>query len=259
MSGANPVQSVDRVFDIIEALGQNPRGMSLTGLSNDVGLHSSTTHRLVTSLINRGYVYKTIDTGKYALTTKLLQVGTRVVDSMNLVSIARPYLEELADFTSETVHLVARRADEVVYLYKEDTNNSIVRMASFVGSVAPMYCTGVGKCILANLSPKEIAAIWGRTDVVAYTENTITDFSALEEELRRIRQNGYGEDCEEHEKGVACVAAPIFDYTGSPVAAISVSFPTSRITAQRRQAFSQQIVKSCSAISTVLGYVGSLQ
>lgn len=105
MSGANPVQSVDRVFDIIEALGQNPRGMSLTGLSNDVGLHSSTTHRLVTSLINRGYVYKTIDTGKYALTTKLLQVGTRVVDSMNLVSIARPYLEELADFTSETVHL----------------------------------------------------------------------------------------------------------------------------------------------------------
>ena len=176
---ASPVQSIDRVIDIIEALGATSHGMSLTDLSNTVGLHISTTHRLLSALIARGYVQKEPLMGRYRLTMRLFEVGSRAVGGVNLVSIARPYLEHLADFTGETIHLVARYADEVVYLYKEDTSNTIVRMASFVGLHSPMYCTAVGKSILAYLSRDEVRGIWGRSVVTAFTPNTITRFEQL--------------------------------------------------------------------------------
>ena len=172
---------------------------------------------------------------------------------MNLVSVSRPFLEHLASATGETIHLVARHGDEVVYLYKEDTSNSIVRMASFVGLRNPMYCTSVGKCILAYLPEDEVRAIWSRTVVTAFTPNTITDYDALTRELAAVRRDGYAMDNEEHELGVVCIGAPIFDYSGSPVAALSVSFPASRIGEERRVAFARDIKTNARAITNLLG------
>lgn len=113
-----PVQSIDRVLDIIEALSFQPHGMLLKDLSAAVGLHVSTTHRLLVALVSRGYVQKNIETGKYRLTVRLFEVGNRAIGGINLVSLSRPYLERLAAEIGETVHLVARNDDEVVYLYK---------------------------------------------------------------------------------------------------------------------------------------------
>lgn len=253
MANGTPVQSVDRLFDIIETLSTSSHGMSLTDLTAAVGLHVSTTHRLLSALVARGYAQKDIETGKYRLTMRFFEVGGRVVGGMNLVSVARPFLEHLADFTGETIHLVARQGDEVVYLYKEDTSNSIVRMASFVGLRNPMYCTAVGKCILAYLKEKDVEGIWSRTVVTAFTPRTIITYEALLAELERIRQCGWAIDNEEHESGVVCIAAPIFDYSGAPVAALSTSFPSSRIDAARRAEFAEQIVISARAITNLLG------
>lgn len=253
MASSSPVQSIDRLFDIIETLSGSSHGMTLTDLSAAVGLHVSTTHRLLASLVARGYVQKDIETGKYRLTMRFFEIGSRVVGGMNLVSVSRPFLEHLADFTGETIHLVARHGDEVVYLYKEDTSNSIVRMASFVGLRNPMYCTAVGKCILANLPEKEVAAIWSRTVVTAFTPHTLVTYEALLNELSVIRTRGWAVDNEEHELGVVCIAAPIFDYSGAPVAALSTSFPASRIDEERRISFAAQITTSARAITNLLG------
>lgn len=106
--GHSPVQSIDRLFDIVEALSNAPRGMALSDLSAAVGLHTSTTHRLLAALVARGYVQKDIESGKYRLTMRLFEVGSRAVGGMNIVSLARPYLEHLAATTHEAIHLVVR-------------------------------------------------------------------------------------------------------------------------------------------------------
>lgn len=253
MANTTPVQSIDRVFDIVETLASSSHGMNLTDLAATVGLHVSTVHRLLAALSSRGYAQKDIETGKYRLTMKMLEVGSRAACGVNLVSIARPYLERLAELTGEAVHLVARLGDEVVYLYKEDTNSSITRMASFVGLKNPMYCTGVGKCILANLPAEVVRGIWERSVITAFTPNTITDFDRLTGELREIKARGYALDNEEHETGVFCIAAPIFDYSAHPIAAISISAPTFKMDEERISQISKEVVKSAGAVTGVLG------
>lgn len=211
--GHSPVQSIDRLFDIVEALSNAPRGMALRDLSAAVGLHTSTTHRLLAALVARGYVQKDIESGKYRLTMRLFEVGSRAVGGMNIVSLARPYLEHLAATTHEAIHLVVRDGDEVVYLYKENMGDSTVRMASFVGLRNPMYCTAVGKSILSCLPEAEVAAIWQRTVITRFTPHTIVDYADLIAELVKARQNGWAADREEHELGVSCIAAPLLDFT----------------------------------------------
>lgn len=248
-----PVQSIDRVFDIIEALSTCAHGMSLSDLAAEVQLHVSTTHRLLSSLSARGYVQKDFETGKYRLTTRMFEVGSRIISGMNLLSASRPYLEQLASSTNETIHLVARQGDEVVYLFKEDTSNSVIRMASSVGLRSPMYCTAVGKSILAHLPESEVQNIWNRTEIKAFTPTTLTRYEDLSQQLREIRKLGYAVDRSEHELGVMCVAAPILDFTSSPIGAISVSAPDTRITEEKLHQIAQLIVRYTNQISTFLG------
>lgn len=239
--GHSPVQSIDRLFDIVEALSNAPRGMALSDLSAAVGLHTSTTHRLLAALVARGYVQKDIESGKYRLTMRLFEVGSRAVGGMNIVSLARPYLEHLAATTHEAIHLVVRDGDEVVYLYKENMGDSTVRMASFVGLRNPMYCTAVGKSILSCLPEAEVAAIWQRTVITRFTPHTIVDYADLIA------------DREEHELGVSCIAAPLLDFHGAPLGAISVSLPTARLSAEREIFFSNAVCSCARAISGLLG------
>ena len=248
-----PVQSIDRVLDIIETLSFYPHGLLLKDLSISVSLHVSTTHRLLAALVSRGYVQKNIETGKYRLTARLFEVGSRAIGGMNLVSISRPYLERLAAETGETVHLVARDGDEVVYLYKEDRRESLIHMASFVGLRSPMYCTAVGKSILSRLSEEEVRSIWNRTIIKPHTQNTIVDYDVFLKHLDGIRKLGWAIDNEENELGVLCIGAPIIDFTNAPIGAISVSAPVARMTQPICENYAQKILASTRAISQSLG------
>lgn len=248
-----PVQSIDRALDIVEALSVQPHGMLLKDLSAEVGLHVSTTHRLLASLVSRGYVQKDIETGKYRLTVRLFEIGSRAISGMNLVSISRPYLEQLAAGTGETVHLVARNNDEVVYLYKEDRRESVIHMASFVGLRSPMYRTAVGKSILALLPEEEIRRIWDRSVIEPLTPNTIVRYDDLLENLAIVRQRGWAMDNEENELGVLCIAAPIKDFTNTPIGAISISAPAARMTFSTCERFALKVIASTNAISRALG------
>jgi len=250
------VQSIDRVFDIIETLSSVPLGMTLSDLASATDLHISTAYRLVTSLSELGYARKDPASGKYRLTLRMYEIGSRVSNVLSLLPASKQSLDELANLSQEAVHLVERDGDDVVYLYKSEPFQHMVRMASSVGCHNPMYCTGVGKSILAFLPPQEIKGIWNRTDIHAYTEHTFTALPAMEEELAIVRKVGYALDNEEHEHGVRCVAAPIFNCSGMPVGAVSVSAPVYRMDDSVIARISPQLLTLTREISQMLGYSG---
>ncbi len=251
------VQSVDRVFDIIEELSCFSRGMHLSDLAAKLNLHTSTVHRLLNTLVQRGYVHKDSSTGKYRLTMRLFEIGSRVIGDSNIVSLAKPMLDHLADITGEAIHLVIPQEDEVVYLYKSDAASSMVRMGSSVGLHNPMYCTGVGKALLACRSDEEIRTLWNRTKFVKYTKNTITGYEQMLHELEQIRKRGYSIDDEEHEVGIRCIATVVKDIRDIPVAAISISAPVNRLGQEKVLKYSQSLIAAADDISSLLGNTGS--
>lgn len=254
----NPVQSIDRVFDIIEALSEHPRGFLLTELAASVGLPKSTVYRLLGSLVGKGYAVKEPDSGRYRLTMRLFEIGSRAAGVRSVLTVARPYLEQLAEAAGEVVHLVKRDGIGVTYIYKLDTSSASVRMTSAVGLCNPMYCTGVGKAIMARLPEAEARAIWDATDIQRYTDQTITSYTRMEEELRCVQENGYALDNEEHELGVRCIAAAIPDYSGKPVYAVSISAPSTRMTEQRVQAVAPLVMDVAAELSNLLGAAPAL-
>ena len=248
-----PVQSIDRVLDIIEKLSACPRGAALTELADSVGLNISTVHRMLSALAARGYAKKDPETGRYCLTLRLFELGNRVAGSIDWTVAARPQLERLARVTRETVHLVVRDGDEVVYLYKQSPVENVLQTASFVGLRNPMYCTGVGKSILAFLPADEVRSIWARTEPVHFTPRTLTDMDSLCADLAQIQERGWAVDEEEHEVGVVCVAAPVLGYDGRPVGALSVTAPSARMGTEARLRFAREVVDSAYAVSALLG------
>lgn len=249
------VQSIDRIFDIVETLAKFPQGMPLSDLAAATGLHVSTAHRLVQSLARRGYALKDRN-GRYRLTLRLYEIGSQVSGVLNLLTIARPMLEQLAILSQEAVHLVERDGEDVLYLYKAEPRQQLVRMGSSVGLRNPMYCTGVGKSILAQLPDDQLAEIWKNTTVCAYTEKTITDLDTLRADLALVRQRGYAIDDEEHEKGVRCIAVAIRNSFHVPVAAISVSAPASRLDDKTMQKLYPQLAAISQELSRILGECG---
>lgn len=247
------VQSLDRAFLLIELLSRYPQGVSLAEISSNSGLAKATVSRLLATLIQNSYVVQNPDSKKYRLTMRMFEIGSRVVGGANLLSIAKPYLETLSSITGDAVHLVSRVNDEVVYLYKEEASTSVVRRSSCVGLRNPMYCVGVGKAIMAFLPEEEVHAIWQRITPVQFTPTTITTEKRMREELDRIRRIGYAVDNEEHELGVRCIAAPILDINGSPIAAISISAPIEDMTEAKIQEYAPLILVAANKISRYYG------
>ena len=249
----HPVQSIDRVFDLMEMLSAVPQGLTLSDLSAQVGLHVSTTHRLLSSLTQRGYVRKDSSTGKYRLTLRLFEISQRVSAVLDLLPVSEHYLEELANLSGEAVHLVERSGSEVVYLYKFEPYSNPVNISSSVGRHNPMYCTGVGKSILAYLPEEEVKAIWETSDVKQFTEKTLTTLPALCADLQTVRERGYAIDDEEHDPGVRCIAAPIFNWKNEPIAAISISAPAARMTEETSKNLAPRLIQAAEEISGLLG------
>ena len=155
--------------------------------------------------------------------------------------------------TSETVHLCILDDSEVVYLDKVEPARS-VRMASSVGRRNPAYCTAVGKAMMAYLPDAQVEAIVRKQGLRAMTANTITSFVELKKELNAIRSRGYAIDNEEIEEGVRCVGCVVRNFSGEPLAAISISAPAFRLTTDKVKDLSQPVVTAASALSAELGF-----
>jgi DNA-binding IclR family transcriptional regulator len=247
------VQSVDRTLTILEVLSDYNDGLGITEISSLVNLHKSTVHRLLSTLMYKGYVVQDEESSKYKITFKLFELGSKKVHKLDLLEISRPYTKMLMESVNEVAHLIIREETDIVYIDKVEANNTI-SMASRIGKRNPMYCTATGKAILAFLPEEEIREVWNNSKVVKLTENTNTDFILFKKELQTIKNNGYAIDNEENEIGVKCVGAPIFNMSGEVVAAISVTGPVTRITDDKIDFISNEVIKITNLISKEMGY-----
>ena len=252
MESKNPIQVADKLFLVLETLAKTgPIGLS--DLCREVSLNKTTVHRLLNSLLYMGYVRQDTQTSRYSLSFKIWDIANQFVSKIDIVEEARPSLRELAAKTGETVHLVQIDGIHAIYIAKEESENS-VRLVSMVGKRIPLYCSGVGKALLADMSNDEIKSIWDKSDKTPLTEHTITDFSKFMQEIEETRKRGYAMDNEEELNGVICVGAPIFNYTGYPCGSIWISGPKDRLTEEQLRSTVQIVKEIAGQISAELGY-----
>jgi IclR family KDG regulon transcriptional repressor len=253
----NLVQTIARASSILDILGQNPQGISIRELSAKIRLPKGTTHRLLSSLFYFGYVRQDSKTRNYFLGLKLVELGNLLLSQIDLRKEAEPFLRELVERTKETVHMVFLDRNEIVYIDKVETDHSPggLRMASRVGLRNPAHSCAVGKVLLAHLSEEELNHIIDEKGLPKRTENTITNPIQLKEHLKVIRTQGYAIDDEENEKGIRCVAAPIYNEGGKAVAAVSVSGPAFRVTKKViQETLKKEVMETAYNISGRLGY-----
>jgi DNA-binding IclR family transcriptional regulator len=225
---APPVQAVARAFALLEALAEQEEA-GLAELARRVGLHPSTAHRLLASLIDCGYAGQSRITGRYRLSRKVLQLatGSRALDT-HLRAVARPHLEAIRTEIGETTNLVALEGMSAVYLEQAESQRA-VRLFAEPGRRVPAHASGAGKAMLAFQDPAVLEPLYAGGPWEQLTAGTITTPAVLRNELQRIRRSGYAVDDEEYEEGVSCVGAPVFDAGGHACAAISVSAPSARL------------------------------
>ncbi len=222
------IRAIERALEVLQAFLSFEAEASASQISKQTGLDLSTVFRILVTLEAHQFVEENPTTGKYRLGVSCLELGNRFVKDNDLRKCALPVLESLRNEYGETVHLAMIQGNEVVYLEKLDGLHPIGLMSSRVGGHAPAHCTGVGKALLAQLTDEELRRLFGHAKLISFTHSTITNVNALRKELAEIREKGYAIDREEHEVGVKCVAAAIFDQRGA-TAAISVSGPNDRM------------------------------
>jgi IclR family KDG regulon transcriptional repressor len=222
------IQVLQRAMAILDALLEAKIPLSLEQICSATKLPKSTAFRIIINLLHNQYL---VETGQgYWLGLKMLRLGTLVEETIDIKQIAQPYLVHLRDVVNETVHLAVLDNDfHTVYLEKLSTQRAVGIMKSRVGSTAPTHCTGVGKALAAYRPEAEVRQWIHQQGLPAYTENTITNTTALLEELAAIRRQGFAIDHGEHEASVYCIAAPVRDHKGEVIAAISVSAPRHRM------------------------------
>ena len=194
-----------------------------TEISEYFGIYKSTVHNILSTLKAMEYLEQDEETGKYRLGIQVFTLSKALGDTYSITKIATPYLQELSNQTRERVYLAVPYRSEVLYLDSMYPADSVELMRSILGERAQMYCTGIGKAMLANMNERTIEDYLTTHEMKAFTENSITDKEEFRQELLRTRQRGYAIDDMEHEFGIKCVAMPIFDRNKNVYAAISIS------------------------------------
>ncbi|AEJ44722.1 IclR family transcriptional regulator [Alicyclobacillus acidocaldarius] len=247
------VKSVDKALLLLEVVSEHPDGIAITELAQSVGMYKSTVHRLLGTMMRRGYIEQDPVSGRYKLGYTVLDLGMKLLSSIDLRREAMPALQELALASGEVVHLALLDRGSVVYIEKVESPNTI-RMHSRVGTRVPVHATGLGKAILAFLPKREVQDIVRRYGLPRLTPHTITDPGAFFASLEETRSTGFAFDVEEHQEGVCCVAAPIFSHDGRVMAAVSVSGPALRMTRERMVELVPLVKRAGERISERLGY-----
>ena len=216
---SNFAPAVEAATEVIEFLAKADAEVGISEISRGVDLNKNMVFRILNSLEAQGWVYCTDQ--KYGLTLLPFQITSRVLSRMTLNNVAAPYVYDLWKKTGETTYLGVLKGDKVMYIQHLDGIKD-VRVAGRVGGEYDVYCSAPGKILLAHSGEENIERYLKKT-LTKRTANTIVESDALRDELCRIRECGYAVDREEFGNGIACAAAPIYDYTGKVTGAIGCS------------------------------------
>ncbi len=248
MSSVLPILSIEKAFLLIEIICEKgPLGA--TELAKLSKLNKTTAFRILSTLSTLGYLSQDKLTKKYNITLKFLKISSKSLSDTDIIKYAKPHLKALSDLTGETVHLVERSGNEIIYIDKYENFANSVRMVSRVGISLPMIRTAVGKALMAKLSDDETEDIWKSSEIIKKTQRTITDLNEFKAELKKVKENGYATDIEENEEGVSCVAAAVCDIKGKYKYAVSVSAPSSRMTEENIRKTGIAVLKTARELS----------
>jgi IclR family transcriptional regulator, acetate operon repressor len=248
------VQSVDRALSIIETLAEDDEGYRLSDLAVRTGLSTSTVHRLLATLESRRFVQFDRAESKWHVGVRSFTVGATFARRRNFTAQAIPHLRKLRDLTRETANL-AVVDDEFIIVLTRMESREIMRSLTKVGGRAAMVASGVGKAVLATYSDDDVSAIIRHHGMPRLTEKSIVRPSDLFRELEKIRRQGYSIDDEEAQLGLRCVAAVVYNHCAEPLAAISVSGLTSRVTDERLPVIGRMVRETAAELTAALGGV----
>ena len=246
------VRAVERALAILRCFDDEHPERGLSEVAQAVNLHKATAHRIVTTLLNHGYLERTADGERYRLGLQLADLGFKVVRRMDLRREALPYMRELAQQFDETCDLSILDQGSVFDIEVVRRNHALT-IAAAVGQRMPAYCTASGRVFLAHLPAAELDAMLNRP-LLRCTEKTNTSPVELRRELEVIRRQGYAVDDEEYEDGIRAVAAPIRDRGGQVVAVLAMPGPANRLTPERVPEIATALQEAAEAISHRMGW-----
>ena len=246
-------RSLTKALAIIEALASSPRPLTAVQLSRSLKLTRPTVYRILKTLSQHGFVTREEGGPSYRLSFKLLDLGQRVLEGRDLLEVARPVLRKLGARCHETVHLAVPEDGRMVYLDKLEGSGPFCTN-SRLGRSVPMHCTALGKSVLAFLPQQRAHAVLMRHGMPRHTPRTIVVLPMMERELARVRRQGYAIDDVEFEEGVRCMGAPVLDHRGTPIAAISVSAPLSRMPLAKAQEVGVMVREGAASVSRAMGW-----
>src|SRR4051794_16084524 len=227
----NPIQVIERMTRLLEALAQHPEPLGLKQIAQYTKLHPSTAHRIL-SAMSADRLVDRMEPGSYRLGMRLLELGNLVKSRISVRELALPVMRELHAQTGETVNLSVRHDDEIVYVERTSSGRSAMRVVHVIGARAPLHVTAAGKLFLLEEGLARLRDYAKRTGLAPQTKNTLSAVPLLERDLERIQRQGWATDNEEAEMGVRCVAAAIRDDVGVLAAALSLSTPADRMKVQ---------------------------
>lgn len=225
------VKSLQKALEILNCFIKKPR-LGVTEISEMLDLNKSNVHNILSTFKAMNYLEQDEESGKYYLGIGIFELCQSAGDRFSIRNIVMPFMQEIADTTGEMVYLAVPHEDEVIYLEALYPVDSFNLMRVILGERARMFCTGIGKAILANL-PADVQEDYISRELPAYTANTITDKETLRRELCITRERGFAIDNMEHEFGVMCVAMPVINRRGVVEGAVSVSGPSLRFSPER--------------------------
>lgn len=249
------VRVIERAMQILSCFDDNGPERGVSEIAELVGLHKATTHRIIVTLLNGGYLERAADGEKYRLGLRLAEIGLGVVRRLDFRREALPHMRSLEERFGETCDLSVFSRGDVLYLEVVQSRHAL-RIAARPGQRLPAYCTASGKVFLAFVSPDELQAVLSRP-LKPHTDTTITSHERLLSQLEEIRGRGYGVDEGEFEVGVRAVAAPIRDSTGRVVAALGMPGPAARMDADRVAEISAALIEAADTISVRMGWLRS--
>jgi IclR family KDG regulon transcriptional repressor len=246
------LKTLGDAFRILNVIGQSHEPRGIAELSDETGMGRSKTHRILDNLRYWGVVEQDPKNRKYLLGNRLIALAMNKLKTVDLIKLASPVLADIVEKCEETVHLAVLEEGQVLYLDKREGPQA-VGIISKVGQRLPAHCTGLGKVLLAFSEEDLVDRIIDHIGLKRFTKHTITEKNILKKELANIRMRGYALDREEIEEGLCCIAAPVRNYTGEVVAAISVSIPAFRFTDEKQVHLTEQITLSALKISKKFG------
>jgi IclR family acetate operon transcriptional repressor len=246
------ITALQRGLRLLHLFCESPLGLTAKQVAGLSRLPVSTVHRFLANLVAAGFLSRDRE-GNHQLGIACFAIGQAAVAQLDIRRVSRPYLQELNRQTRETIHLTVLHGLSAVYVEKLDSPEPL-RIHSRIGATVPLYCTAVGKVMLAYMPADEQERVLAGLVLKRLTANSVGSLQELKAELYRVRKNGYACDLEEHELHIRCVAAPIWDHSGSVQSSLSITAPTVRMPVTRLRQLAPLIQAAGLQISRELGY-----